>query len=74
MSYVLLKENLAFKKYPAIYELELNYGVNLGHAYRTKDSAKQFAHCIAECQRHIFISSLSKAHFYSFLMDGSTDS
>ena len=55
MSYVLLKENLAFKKYPAIYELELNHGVNLGHAYRTKDSAKQFAH---------YYCRMSTAYFY----------
>ena len=72
--YVLAKENMAFKKYPAIYELEERHGVNLGHAYKTKDSAKTFTHYIAESQRNDCSSSLSTSRFYSFLMDGSTDS
>ena len=71
--YVLAKENLAFRKYPAIHELETRHGVDLGQTYATKDSAKTFTHFIAESQRSAFIQSLSSAHFYSFLMDGTTD-
>ena len=33
ITYMLMKENMAFTKYPAIYELEVRHGVNLGHAY-----------------------------------------
>ena len=39
ISYLLAKEGIAFKKYPALYELEARHGVNLGFAYKTKDSA-----------------------------------
>lgn len=66
--YVMVKENMMM-----IHDLEVRHGVNLGYAYKTKDSAKNFTHYIAESQRHYFIDLLSKTHFYSFLMDGSTD-
>lgn len=71
--YTMTKENMSFTRYPAIYELESRHGVKLGHAYKTKDSAKNFTHYIAESQRNGFIRSLSTSRFYSFLMDGSTD-
>ena len=41
---------------------------------KQKNSTKQFTHYIAESQQGTFIGSLSTAHFYSFLMDGSKDS
>ena len=74
IAYLLAKENLAFMKYPAVYQLEAKHNVDLGIAYKTKESAKSFVHYIAESQRASFIRSLSKCRFYSFLMDGSTDS
>ena len=64
---------MAFRKYTAIHELEIRHGVELGQTYATKDSAKTFTHFIAESQRSAFLQSLSTAHFYSFLMDDSTD-
>ena len=71
--YAMARECLAFAKYPALHELELRYGVDLGQAYKTKDSAKLFSHYIAEGQREELLESLSTSCFYSFLMDGSTD-
>ena len=47
--------------------------MDLGQAYKTKDSAKVFSHFIAEGQRQELLGSLSTSRFYSFLMDGSTD-
>ena len=44
------KECLAFVKYPALHELEVRHGVDLGQAYKTKDSAKVFNHYIVEGQ------------------------
>ena len=73
MCYLLAKEGMAFKKYPALYSLEERYGVELGNAYKTKDSARLFTNYIAQHQRNSFMATLSKAHFFSFLMDGSTD-
>ena len=57
--YMLAKENLPFRKYPAIHELESRHGVDLGQSYATKDSAKLFTHCTAESQRSAFVESLS---------------
>ena len=72
--YLLAKENMAFVKYPAILELEERHGVDVGFAYRTKDSAKVFTHYIAENQRqYFFAQEFSSVKFFSFLMDGSTD-
>ena len=72
--YLLAKENMAFVKYPAILELEERHGVDIGFAYRTKDSAKIFTHYIAENQRqYFFAQEFSSVKFFSFLMDGSTD-
>ena len=53
--YMLAKENLPFRKYPAIHELESRHGVDLGQSYATKDSVKSFTHCIAESQRRAFV-------------------
>jgi len=71
--YMLAKEDMAFRKYPAICHLERKHGVELGESYQTKDSASAFTGYIALQQRNTFLSSFSKAHFFSFLMDGSTD-
>ena len=73
MCYLLAKEGMAFKKYPALYRLEERHGVELGNAYKTKDSARLFTTYIAQHQRNSFMAILSKAHFFNFLMDGSTD-
>ena len=54
-----------------MHELETHHGV--GSAYKTKDSAKNFTHYIAEAQCHNFMEALSMAPFCSFLMDGLVD-
>jgi len=61
--YMLVKENMAFRKYTPIYDLELRHSVNLGHSYKTKDSAKNFTHYIAESQKNEFPQSLSSTRF-----------
>ena len=73
ISYLLAKEGITFKKYPALYELEAQHGVNLGFAYKTKDFAKTFVRYIARRQRESFLHTFSTSHFFSFLMDSSTD-
>ena len=72
MCYLLAMEGMAFMKYPALYRLEERHGVELGNAFKTKDSARLFTNYIAQHQRNRFMAILSKAHFLSFLMDGST--
>ena len=71
--YVLAKENMGFRKYAALHELEERHGVDLGFAYKNDTSAKTFTHYIAESQQQCFLESLLTFNFYSFLMDGSTD-
>ena len=53
--YVMAQERMAFKKYPALHTLEARHGVDLGEAYKTKDSAKNFTHFIAANQRQKFV-------------------
>lgn len=71
--YVMAQENMAFRKYKALHQLEARHGVDLGQSYATKDSAKSFTHYIAQSQRQDFQHSLRSSHFYSFLMDSTTD-
>ena len=66
--YVMAMEKIAFRKYPALHALEARqarHGVDLGEAYKTKDSAKNFTHFIAETQRQNFVRSLSNVNFYN---------
>ena len=74
MCYWMAKEGIAFEKYPSLCELETKHEVDVGHAYKTAPSAITFTHYIAEHQRQQFLQFLSQNKFYSFLMDGSTDS
>ena len=73
ISFVIAKECLPFTKYPALHELEEHHDVDLGQAYKTRESASKFVHYIAESQRQDLHHSLSSHHFYSCLMDGSVD-
>ena len=73
IAYVLAKEKLPFRKYPAICELEEHHGVKLGSAYKTEIAAKEFAHFIAESKRQELVHTLQSAKFFSLLMDGSND-
>ena len=66
-------EQLAFRKYPRICKLEARHGVNLGSSYLHEDAGKEFAHYIAESRRQDLLSTITKAKFFSRLMDGSTD-
>ena len=60
--------------YLALLQLEERHGVDLGHAYRTPDSAKSFTGFIAASQRQGFLDLLCcRSHFFSLLMDGTTD-
>ena len=46
ISFVLAKEHIPFTKYPAIHQLEERHGVDLGVAYKNRDSAQNFTHYI----------------------------
>ena len=65
LCYFLAKEGLAFKKFPALCDLEVKHKVDLGHSYRTPPSARQFTHYIAQAQREEFLEKLGLSRFYS---------
>ena len=69
--YVVAKERIAFSKYTALYDFESRH---LRVAYRNDVSAKSFTGFIAQSQHDCFVHFLIKLHFFSFLMDGTTDS
>lgn len=71
--YAMAKESIPFAKYPALLALEARHGVDLGSAYCTPESARIFTGYIAASQRQAFVNALSECHFFSFLMDGTTD-
>ena len=63
-----------FQVSSALYDLESRNDVDLGVAYKNDVSAKSFTHYIAQSQHDRFLRSLSNSHYFSFLMDGTTDS
>ena len=73
IAYFVATEQLAFKKYPKVCELESRHGVKLGASYRNVNSCKEFIHFIAESGRQQLNAMVTNAHFFSLLMDGSTD-
>ena len=73
LCFVMAKEDIPFAKYPALLDLEQRHAVDVGHAYHTTNSAKQFTTYIARSQRQEFLNALPKDSFFSLLMDGTTD-
>ena len=66
-------QKLAFTNYPALCELETKHGVDVGLAYRNQNTGRTFCHFIAESKKEHLVEALSKAKFFSLLMDGSSD-
>ncbi len=66
-------EQLAYRKYSKICELEARRRVDLGSSYMHENDGKEFVHYIAESRKQDLLSSISKAKFFSLLMDGSAD-
>ena len=69
-----LLRNLLFSKYPQICALEAHHDVDVGKAYTNEIACKTFCHYIAESRREDLSKCLSRAKFFSLLMDSSTDS
>ena len=73
IAYFVATEKLAFTKYPSICELEARHGVELGTSYLNKSAGRTFCHYIAKESKENVVEVLRKAHFFSILMDGTTD-
>ena len=59
-------EKIAFRKYPALCELEAHYGVNVGTEYTNEQTAKSFCHYIAETRREDLSNHLASAKFFHY--------
>ena len=73
IAYFAAMEKLSFTKYPKICELEAHHGVHVGTSYCTNNACKVFVHNITEARRKDLRLDLTKAKFFSLLLDGSTD-
>ena len=73
-AYFIVKEEISLTKYAKILELEQKHGVDLGCAYRNKNTCGLFIDFIADDLAKQLKEKLDKRHFYSVLTDGSTDS
>ena len=73
IAYFIAKEELSFKKYEKIINLEEMHGVSMGEAYRNDKSCAEFIDYLGKDIGDNLCSDLAKARFYSVLTDGSTD-
>ena len=73
MAYFVATEKLPIAKYPRICHLESLHGVDVGTTYFNDVACRTFCHYIAQSKHQSLIDKLSKAKFFSLLLDGSTD-
>ena len=64
---------ILFTNYPALCELETKHGVEVCSAYHNQNAGRIFCYFIAESKKEHLVEALSKAKFFSLLLDGSTD-
>ena len=73
IAYFVSTEQMAFRKFPKLCELELRHGVDIGSSYLHENAGKEFTHFIAEARRQEIYTTISNVPFFSLLMDGSAD-
>ena len=73
IAYFLAIENLSFRKFPRLCELEARHRVSIGSSYTNKIAGKMFTHYVAQSQRQQVLERIVQAKFFSLLIDGSTD-
>jgi len=73
IAYVMAKEEVAFKKFGALVNLEKRHGVHLGDAYNHRIAAAEFTATVGEEIESDLKTALEQANFFSICCDGSTD-
>jgi len=73
IAYFVAIEKMAYTKYSKVCQLEVLHGVDLGTSYRNDVACKTFCHFISQSKRQSLNNELTKAKFFSLLLDGSTD-
>ena len=72
--YYLLKQEGPFTDYPKLLKLRLkNNGSAIGLSYQTERAAAQFTEIKADVHYEGLSDNIHKAHYYSILNDGSSD-
>ena len=74
IAYMMVKETIAFKKFPEIVNMEKRHGVDLGNTYHNKTFCAEISSIIGQTLENELINFLQEANFFSILTDGSTDS
>ena len=73
VAFTIAKNNMALTKMKPICDLEERHGVDLGQGYKNNQACASFVEFIALDQRLSLLDALSRAKFYSFQADGTTD-
>ena len=73
IAYMMVKENLAFKKMKPLCDLEERHGVAIGASYRNDHGCASFVDSIATDLKEHLQQRLTKAKFFSLMIDSSTD-
>ena len=73
VAYFVAKEEVAFKKYPAIVKLEELHGVDIGQSYRNDVNCAEFIDYISKDIQQTLSQKMISANFFSILFDGAMD-
>ena len=73
LAYFLAKENLPFKKFVPMAELEERHDVDLSVSYRNEKDAAEFISYIPKTYCKELERAMASVNFFSILADGSTD-
>jgi hypothetical protein len=73
IAYLLAKEEMPFKKFGAIVNLEKRHGVHLGDTYNNSKAAAEFTTTIGAEIEDNLKTALDKVDLFSICCDGSTD-
>jgi hypothetical protein len=72
-AHAVVMHNRPFTDFPWMIELQDKNGLDMGATYRNDMECKYFTKYIAEAAQQEVIAWLNDAHFYSVMMDGSTN-
>jgi len=74
ISYMMVKENLAFKKVKPLSDIEERHGVEIGASYHNDHGCASFVDSVASDFKEDLKERMDKAKFFSLMIDSSTDS
>ena len=73
-AHAIAKAGRPFSDFPWLCTLDEKKGLSVGDSYRNEKKCSEFIESIAEEQRMQLRSVIEKAHYFSIMVDGTTDS